>query len=336
MNKTVSVSCALLWLALSAGVTAASWQRLTPMPLPVQEIYPVLHQQELVVAGGLSSELSGEQPPVTARVQRFLPASQQWQDGVALPEPRHHGYLVSVADTLYLFGGFVISEQGWWTNSRDVLRFDAASNSWQRVAQLPAALSETVATVIAGKIHLASGRTVNEPANGQWRDSFDTAEHWVFDPVTLSFTKAAAVPTARNSAAGAMLNGRWHLVGGRTVTTGNLAVHEVYDPKDNSWSTLAPLPQAQAGLAAVVVNNSLLVFGGEHFVDGGGVFDQVWQYLPAEDRWQALTVLPIARHGHGAVVIDEQIYVIGGAAEAGLKATLGQLDRLQLETKSAN
>ncbi|WP_231728894.1 kelch repeat-containing protein [Alishewanella sp. WH16-1] len=45
---------------------------------------------------------------------------------------------------------------------------------------------------------------------------------------------------------------------------------------------------------------------------------------------------PIARHGHGVVVIDEQIYVIGGAAEAGLKATLGQLDRLQLETKSAN
>lgn len=36
-------------------------------------------------------------------------------------------------------------------------------------------------TVIAGNTHLASGRTVNEPANGQWRDSFDTAEHWVFD-----------------------------------------------------------------------------------------------------------------------------------------------------------
>lgn len=334
MKKTVYLSCALFWLAASTGGTAASWQRLTPMLLPVQEIYPVLHQQELVVAGGLSSELAGEQPPVTARVQRYLPALQQWQDGMALPEPRHHGYLVSVADTLYLFGGFVTSERGWWTNSRDVLRLDPQAQSWQRVAQLPVALSETVATVIAGKIHLASGRTVNEPVNGQWRDSFDTAEHWIFDPETHSFSQATAVPTARNSAAGAMLDGRWHLVGGRTVAGGNLAVHEVYDPSSKSWSTLAPLPKAQAGLAAVVVNNTLLAFGGEHFVDGGGVFDQVWQYLPAEDRWQALTVLPIARHGHGAVVIDHQVYVIGGAAEAGLKSTLGQLDRLQLEPKS--
>lgn len=329
------ITITFLFALATANATTLRWQQQPPLPLPVQEIYPVWHQNKIVVAGGLSSELVVTPGPgsVTAKVQQYSPQLQQWQDGVALPEPRHHAYLVSHAGQLYAFGGFVVSERGWWTNSRDVLRLDAENKSWQRIAELPVALSETVATVIDNKIHLVSGRTVNDTDNGQWRNSFDTAQHWIFDPHTLAFSEAPAIPTARNSAAGAMLNGRWHVIGGRTVTDGNLAVHEVFDVSSKLWHTLAPLPDAQAGLAAAVIDNHLLVFGGEHFVEGGGVFKQVWRYEPATDSWQALGELPIARHGHGAVVAAQQLYIIGGAAEAGLKATLGQLDVLQVTPK---
>ena len=323
-------------IALTANTATVSWQDHASMPLPVQEIYPVLHQNTIVVAGGLSSELSGSAAPVTARVQQYSLSSQRWQDGIALPEPRHHSHLVSVAGKLFSLGGFVVTEQGWWTNSRDILLLDETAGQWQKVAELPAPLSEAVATVIAEQVHIASGRTATDANNGQWRDNTDVSWHWVFDPHSYQIREAAPVPTARNSAAAALLNGRWHLVGGRTVADGNLAVHEVFDPVANSWKQLAPLPQAQAGLAAAVVGDSLLVFGGEHFNAGGGVFDKVWQYLPAEDRWQVLTTLPIARHGHGAVVVGEHVYVIGGAAEAGLKATLGKLQRLTVTTKTAH
>lgn len=221
MTRTITkwlFKIGLLFIAANTNATTPDWQQQPPLPLPVQEIYPVLHQQTIVVAGGLSSELAIATGPasVTARVQQYSPLRQQWQDGVALPEPRHHAYLVSFGGQLYAFGGFVVSARGWWTNSRDVLRLDEKSQSWQRVAELPMALSETVATVIDEKIHLVSGRTVSAQTNGQWRDSFDTAQHWIFDPVTLTFSEAAALPTARNSAAGAMLNGRWHVIGGRS------------------------------------------------------------------------------------------------------------------------
>lgn len=323
-------------ILIGSTVVSSSWQDEAAMPLPVQEIYPAVHQQQIWVVGGLSSTLGQDTPPVTAKVQQYSLNQRQWQQGNDLPEPRHHSYLVSVANQLFSFGGFVVTEQGWWTNSPDILLLNPQNGQWQKVAELPAPLSEAVATVIDGKVHLASGRTATAEKNGQWRDNTDVAWHWIFDPASYQITEAAALPTARNSAAGALLHGRWHVVGGRTVAAGNLAVHEVFDPESNSWQQRAPLPEAQAGLAAAVVADTLLVFGGEHFIDGGGVFSTVWQYLPAEDRWQALTSLPIARHGHGAVVVDEQVYVIGGAAEAGLKATLGQLQRLTLAPKPAN
>lgn len=329
--KTAINICLLLALITPCWLVAeSSWDNLPAMPLPVQEIYPALYQQQFVVAGGLSSELRQQAAPVTALVQRFDLATEQWQLGPSLPEPRHHSYLAVVGQQLYSFGGFIVTDQGWWTNSADILKLDPETQQWQKIAELPAPLSEAVVAVIDNRVHLASGRTAKDNQNGNWRDNTDVDWHWIFDPLTLQTQSASAIPTARNSAAGALLAGRWHVVGGRTVQGGNLAVHEMYDPVTASWQQLAPLPEAQAGLAAAVVNGHLLVMGGEHFVDGGGVFTQVWQYSVAEDRWQAISMLPIPRHGHGALAVDNQLYLLGGAAKAGLNETLNQLQRLTI------
>lgn len=323
----------LLLGIFSPVVAAIEWQTLTPMPQAVQEIYPAVHKGRIYVAGGLSDEIDLTKQQMTSVVQVFDPETQRWTFGPDLPEPRHHAYLVSVTDQLFLFGGFIEANGGRWSASADVLLLDETSNSWHKVSTLPQPLTETTAVVLNGRVHLASGRSPLGPENAQWRDQQDVNWHWVFDPSTLSVTAATPLNIAFNSAAAVVLAEQFYLVGGRQVDGGNLAQLQRFDPVINQWQTLAALPQAQGGLAAAVLGEQLWVFGGEYFTDGGGVYSEVWVYQAATDSWQEQGKMLLPRHGLGAVSIENTIYVLGGATEVGLKATSAVLERVVILAK---
>ena len=319
----------LLWLSCQLSAQSQlEWQTLAPMPIAVQEIYPAVHNGKIYVAGGLSDALPESAQQMTDAVQLYNPASNSWQLAPALPEPRHHAYLVSVANQLFLFGGFVIADGGRWSASNDVLLLDEQSQQWRNVAKLPKPLTETVAVVLNDKVHLASGRSPAGVNNAQWRDQVDVNWHWLFDPQSLTVTEAAPLPQAFNSATGAVLNGQFYVVGGRQVGGANLAQLQRYDAATNSWRVLSAMPQAQGGLAAGALAGDMLVFGGEYFDNGGGVYRQVWRYQPGTDRWLQQGTMSLPRHGLGAVTLNNQIYVLGGASVVGLKATSVVLERV--------
>jgi N-acetylneuraminic acid mutarotase len=147
-----------------------------------------------------------------------------------------------------------------------------------------------------------------------------------FDPATLEVSAGPEAPTARNSAAGAVLGDMLYVVGGRRVAGGNRAEAEVFDPATGSWEERSPLPEAQGGIAAAALGGRLYVFGGEFFgPDGSGVHERSWVYDPATDSWQEIAPMPVPRHGLGAVTVGDAIYVVAGAAEAGGAATSARL-----------
>ncbi|MDX5407831.1 MAG: galactose oxidase [Chromatiaceae bacterium] len=325
----------LLWLSilfiapLSAELRAQpqlAWQTLAPMPIAVQEIYPAVHNGKIYVAGGLSDALPEAEQQMTSAVQVYDPVINRWTMAPSLPEARHHAYLLSVDNKLFLFGGFVIANGGRWSASSEVLLLDETAQQWRKVAQLPKPLTETVAVVLNGKVHLASGRSPAGADNAQWRDQADVNWHWVFDPHSLSVTEVAPLPQMFNSATGVVLNGQFYVVGGRQVGGANLAQLQRFDAATNSWQQLSAMPQAQGGLAAAVLGGDLFVFGGEYFDNGGGVYSQVWRYQANTDRWQQAGTMPLPRHGLGAVVLNNQVYVLGGASVVGLKATSAVLN----------
>lgn len=321
----------LLWLSIlfTAPLSAQpqlAWQTLAPMPIAVQEIYPAVHNGKIYVAGGLSDALPEAEQQMTSAVQVYDPVINRWTMAPSLPEARHHAYLLSVDNKLFLFGGFVIANGGRWSASSDVLLLDEAAQQWRKVAKLPKPLTETVAVVLNHKVYLASGRSPAAADNAQWRDQADVNWHWVFDPQSLTVTEAAPLPLAFNSATGVVLDDKFYVVGGRQVGGANLAQLQRFDVATNSWQLLSPMPQAQGGLAAAVLDGELLVFGGEYFDDGGGVYSQVWRYQASTDRWQQAGTMPLPRHGLGAVVLNNQVYVLGGASVVGLKATSAVLN----------
>lgn len=309
----------------AAGRSArGTWRSGPALPFAVQEIYPALHDGRIHVAGGFIAE-NGQISGATDRHVSLEPATGRWRSETPLPAARHHPNLCSFKGELLAIGGFAATgPEAGWVMQPGLWRL--AGSQWLAGPALPLPNGESVAAVLEGELHVAGGRSPLGRSNARWKDHGDVAVHYRLASVTDSWEVAAPLPTARNSAAAAVIDGSWHVVGGRTVGGGNTAAHEVYDPSEDRWRRAAPMPQAQGGLAAAAMGDRLYAFGGEYFESDGGVHAEAWCYDPARDRWGALEPMPNPRHGLGAVAVNGQIYVIGGALAVGGNATSALVD----------
>ena len=301
------------------------WSEGPALPIRVQEIYPAVLDGALYVAGGLSPDVEGGRIGITGRMFALDADAARWRECAALPTPTHHPNLVAIGQEVYAIGGFTAAQgAGAWAMSERVGVYTPESDTWRPGPAMAQPYAETVAANLDGRIHVVTGRRRAGGANRSWSDHADTTAHIVLDPASEAWDTAAPAPTARNSAAGAVLNGRLHIIGGRTVSGGNTPVHEVYESQTDRWASLAPLPEPEAGphgsggLAAAVLDGAIYAFGGEWFsASGGGVYAQVWRYDSGADAWSEAGRMPTPRHGLGAVTVGDAIATIGGAGRAG-------------------
>jgi hypothetical protein len=298
------------------------WRTGESLPLAVQEIYPALHGGRVHVAGGFVAE-NGTIIGPTDRHFACDPAKGVWSEQTPLPTPRHHPHLVSFQEHLLAFGGFEsLSGDRVWAMQAGGWMLDEDAGNWGNLAALAHPVGEAVTGVLEGRLHIAGGRKPSGSANANWGDHTDTSEHFVLTSLAGNWETAAPLPTPRNSAASGIIDGAWHVVGGRTVAGGNTNAHGVYDAREDRWRTAAPMPQGQGGLAAASLGGRLYAFGGEFFQpQPGGVYAEAWCYIPALDVWQAIPDMPSPRHGLGAVAIGDDIHVIGGALGVGGRET---------------
>ncbi len=310
--------------SVQAPTSASAWSQSVPLPFPVQEIYPCAHDGAIHLAGGFIAE-NGRIVGPTAAYNTWAPGDKNWTADLPLSAPLHHPQLVSWQGGVFALAGFKSpSRDASWTMQSSALLLVAVvqedfsiKREWSEGRSLPAPCAEAVVGVLGdGALHLAGGRTPKGEANANWNDHIDTDHHFVLTDLNGEWETAAPCLSKRNSAAGDVINGNLHIVGGRTVGGGNVATHEVYDHAEDRWRTAAPMPQAQGGLAAAAIGSKLYVFGGEFFDNGGGVYKEAWVYDAATDGWAALPDMPNPRHGLGAVALDGKIYVIGGALQA--------------------
>jgi N-acetylneuraminic acid mutarotase len=296
-------------------VQTGGWRTGPALPEAVQEIYPALHDGMIHLAGGFVSD--GE--TISGATDRHVALDLNlgaWAEFPPLPAARHHPNLISFDGHLLAVGGFQVqSAEAVWVMQSGVWAFDG--RTWSDGPSLPQPNGESVTGVTSDGLHICGGRKPSSEANASWNDHTDIADHFVLTDLNGAWESAARLPTARNSAAAAVIDDRWHVVGGRTVRGGNTPVHEIYDAREDRWRAAAPMPQGQAGLAAAAVDGKLYAFGGEFFNNGGGVYPEAWAYDPAQDAWSAIPDMPHPRHGLGAVTVGDDVYVIGGALEVG-------------------
>lgn len=318
-----------VWAARKSKNTlaASEWRSLASMPYRVQEIYCALRGKEIHVAGGL---ISGEQGlNVSPHHMAYHTMEDQWIEKEPLPEDRHHLQMVVLGERLFGLGGFALrGPREFWVMQKQTWEYLNDQDRWESRSPAPATHGETVAAAIQDRIHLIGGRMPSGSRNQVWNDHVDTKRHLVYDPDSDRWDTAAPALTARNSAAGAMINQLWYVAGGRQVSGGNLGTLEIYDYREDRWRTVAPMPQGQGGLAAASVGGKLYAFGGEFFDNGGGVYQECWCYDPQKDSWSPSTPMKSPRHGLAGTSFDGKIYAIGGALQAGGNRTSNRVEAL--------
>jgi N-acetylneuraminic acid mutarotase len=303
---------------------AVRWARAADATVARQEIYPAVLDGRIIVAGGVLSQAPG----FTDHVEAYDVKTGHWATLAPLPEGRHHIALAEAGGKIYGIGGFSGAIPDWRAHAT-VFVYDGQANRWSPGPSLPQARAEGVIASVKGKIYFIGGRVPTSPTAAHISEHTDTPRGDALDLRSGRWEPIANAPSARNSAAAAVIDNKIYVVGGRQMVTQadgrqrpvNVATLEVYDPVANRWETKAAMPQAQGGLAAAAYGGKLYAFGGEQFVPSSKVFADAWVYDPGTDRWSALPPMPTPRHGHGAAVVGNRIFLIGGGEKVGVAAS---------------
>ena len=320
----------LFTLLHSALVIAEQWQINPEMPTARQEIYAATMNDFVYIPGGIL--LDGL---TSAAFEVYDAKNSQWQELAPLPAPRHHVTPAVVNNRLYAIGGFDGAFPNWEMKS-DTFIYDIKTNAWSLGTPLPEPQGEHVVAVVGNKIHIIGGRVKGKSGGGHFDAYDDTSAHYIYDVTNDTWTTGKPAPTARNSAAAAVIDGLIYVVGGRQNVVQkdgkqlqqNLGTLEVYDPKTNDWQILRSMPEALGGNAAGVVKGKLYVVGGEQWAPTHKVFASTWAYDPQTDTWQQMPDMPTARHGLAATAVNDTLITIGGCTKVGGGAAVGSTESL--------
>lgn len=131
-----------------------------------------------------------------------------------------------------------------------------------------------------------------------------------------AWTVRAPLPEARRSSTGAVLDGRFYVVGGSTPSS---AAMVSYDPAADAWSPEPSPTGPYRGLApAVAIDGRLYLVGGcESQPSSGpdcriGTTGRLQMFDPATDAWTTLSPMPTPRHHFVTAEIDGKLYAAGG------------------------
>ena len=139
----------------------------------------------------------------------------------------------------------------------------------------------------------------------------------------------APMPTARDEAGMAVLDGKLYAAGGQSEAHGapgeafNLV--ERYDFETKAWEAVAPMAEARYAHAVAVLEGKLYALGGYNGGDDGDL-SSVERYDPAVGAWEAVAPMAAARSDHGVAVLDGKLYAVGGYNDDGFLSSVERYD----------
>lgn len=258
-------------------------------------------------ASGGSDAGSGASPEAGSGGAPDLdPAPGEYGERADLLDENSEMAVAEVGGKIYVLGGYPSSPA---QSQVTVAVYDPALESWEYSEPLPEPIHHPVAMGALGKLYSLGGQTPGE----------DTDRTLVFDPAEpdLGWQDLAPMPTARGAGAGALIDDRIYVVGGRPPAQNQL---EVYDIGDDQWSELPNLPSTfnqRNHLAAAAIGGKVYVAGGRY--DGGGFGSprtaSLDIYDPATNEWSLGTEMLRPRGGVNGIAAYGCFFVWGGEGQ---------------------
>ncbi len=214
---------------------------------------------KLYVVGGM------DEAGFSTTVEVYDPESDTWSSLPDMPTPRHSPHVHAINGKLYVISGH---DQNGWVDANEV--YDPETNSWMSLSAINLGSTwDSNGAVINGKLYLNTGGnppwiTVYDPHTDSWElisgglphggvaagaingklylaggwhhnDQYNASDLVVFDPADNSTTGLAWMPTSRQNAIGAIIDGRFYVVNGND-DSGNLSLTQIYNPETNLWT----------------------------------------------------------------------------------------------------
>jgi hypothetical protein len=184
-----------------------------------------------------------------------------------------------------------------------VEKYDPATNTWVKKANMPTARWALSTSAVNGKIYAIGGAS-----NGA---GLRTVEE--YDPATNTWTRKADMPTPRILMSTSVVDGIIYAIGGHRSQGGSaISTVEAYDPATDTWTTQAPIPTARGFFSTSVVNGKIYAIGGCAHPYNSGTFSSVEAYDPATDTWTKRDDMPTRRKALATSAVNGKIYAIGG------------------------
>lgn len=282
-----------------------------------------------------------------------------WLTGASLPEPRTEVAAAPLQGRIVVVGGLLASGG----NSRRVDAYDARTDSWSRLPDLPLSVDHAAAASWRGKVVVVGGYGTDRsplrkaflydgsgwrglPAPPEERAAAAAAATsdgrlWVvggrtrsglatrmlvLDLRTLRWSSQPG-PRPREHLAATALGGRVYAIGGRVAGYDtNLGTVEAYNPSGRRWLRLPDLPDPRGGAGAAALAGRIVSVGGEA---PEGTKRTVWTLRPGARAWTALPDLLTPRHGLAVVALRGRVWAIAGGPQPGLTVS-GAVESLPL------
>ena len=130
-----------------------SWKLLVPMPTARQHINCGVYENEIYIAGGLTSWKN-----ITQKHEVFNTTTNTWSEKAAIPYLVQNASVVTIDSLIYVIGG-AGAKENIWGDVRAVETYNINTNSWKHVTELPQLLFGTAAIVVNKDIIVLGGQT---------------------------------------------------------------------------------------------------------------------------------------------------------------------------------
>ncbi|MCI0431627.1 MAG: hypothetical protein L0210_13940 [Rhodospirillales bacterium] len=227
--------------------TTNTWRSVASLPAALHHVNVAVARARIFVVGALE----GSTFDATGATLEFDPGSNMWQPRASMPAGSERGAsaVAVIGDLIYVAGGL----RG--ASVADFSVYDAATNQWQTLQNMPTARDHLVGASFNGRFYAIAGRNA-----GGLRGDVE-----IYDPAAPGWSMGRAIPTPRGGCGGAVLGGRIFVFGGEgnaAVSSGVFDANEAYDPVANSWATLEVMRTPRHGFGAAVLGTVLYVPGG--------------------------------------------------------------------------
>lgn len=190
-----------------------TWEDAPPLPEPRGAGGVAVADGAIWYVGGIDAGRG-----LASSLFRFDLARRTWETRAAMPTPRDHLRLEAVGAQLFAISG---RRDDLRHNLAECERYDIATDTWTRVADVPFARGGFGSAVLDGAIWTFGGEEV-------WTCSSAVER---YDPRADRWERAGTLPEPRHGICAAVIGGRIHLVsGGLSPRVSVSDVHRVFEP----------------------------------------------------------------------------------------------------------